>query len=177
MKKIGTLVLTFILLFFSTISTISCDNSGFTLVKSVSITTNGEKLTFKSTTTPQVSFGFNYSLISQSEFIAAPENRKFYGADNSDFNALSKITINDAIKASKHSTHYEVVEKDLEGYWYHEYSYTSQGNVYYEYEKYKYEKTYCNFVYVKVKNDTTLVIKSGNGETTYTVSSYRIKEF
>ena len=174
MKKIGTLALTLILLFFSTISTSSCDNSGFTLVKSVSITTSGEKLSFNSTTTPQTLFTFDCT-ISQSEFIAAPENRKFYDTYNLNFKILSKITINDAIKAAKHSTHYEVVEKELEGYWYCEYPYT-QGTVY-NYVKYKYETTYCNFVYVKVKNDTTLVIKSGSDETTYTVSSYRIEEF
>ena len=176
MKKFGTLVLTIILLVISTLSLCSCSNDGFKLVKSVSITTNGEERTFKSTTSPQVSFATitNDSYISSYEFNSAPENRKFYGTDVS-FNALSKITINDAIKAAKNSTHYEVVEKELKGYWYHTYSYAAHGNVYYV--KYKYEKAYCNFVYVKVKSDSTIVIKRGSTETTYTVSSYSIVEF
>lgn len=171
MKKIGTLVLTFILLVFSTIFISGCNNEGFELVKSVSITTSGEEKVFNSTTTPQVLFEIPID-ISYGEFNAASDNRKFYGVQGWEPNALSKITIKDAISAAKNSTHYEVVEKDLEGYWYRAFSYTTHGKVYYS--KYKYKKTLCNFVYVKVKDDTTLVIRNGDGDTTYTVSSYRI---
>ena len=173
MKKIGALVLSFILLAFSALSISGCSNDGFELVKSVSITTNGEEKTFKSTTTPQVSFT-NDKYIAYDEFYAAPENRKLYGT-GVNVNELSKITISDAIKAAKNATYYEIVEKELDGYWYHKYSHTIHGNVYYV--KYEYEKTYCTFVYVKVKNDSTIVIKRGSAETTYTVSSYSIVKF
>lgn len=111
MKKIGALVLSFILLAFSALSISGCSNDGFELVKSVSITTNGEEKTFKSTTTPQVSFT-NDKYISYDEFYAAPENRKLYGT-GVNVNELSKITISDAIKAAKNATYYEIVEKSL----------------------------------------------------------------
>ena len=169
-KYLLSIVLAFTIIF-SCIGMVGCNN-GFELVKSISITTNGEVKKFSSSSTPYVSL-INDKYISAEEFNNAPEDRKYINGIK--LNELSKITIDEAIKAAKNSTHYEIVEKELEGYWYSKNSYTPNGNIYYH--RYEYENTYCNFVYVKVKNDTTIVIKSGSTETTYTVTSYSIVKF
>lgn len=148
-------------------------NNGFELVKSVSITTNGETKKFSSSTVPKFSFTSS-NVITVEEYDDAPSNRKSYDV-SSELKKLSKTTIDDAIKAAKYSTHYEVVEKELQGYWY-SYNFNIENKKYY-YFKCSYIKTYFDFVYVKVKNDTTIVIKSGSTETTYTVTSYNIVKF
>ncbi len=173
MKKIGTLVLTILLIIVSTVSVSGCsDNDGFHVVKSVTFTTNGEEKKFSSSQSPSFKME-NDDYITAHEFNNAPNDRKIYEAF---YDLDSRYSVNDAIKAAKNATYYEVYEKELAGIWYITYSWTNGvGNTYYK--KGTYKNTYFNFVYVKVKNDTTLVIKSGNAETTYTVSSYRITEF
>ena len=56
------------------------------------------------------------------------------------------------------------------------YYYTKVG---YEYKYYKAELLglYYRYVYVKIVDDDTIIIISGNGKTTYNVSSYSITEF
>ncbi len=147
-------------------------NNNFKLVKSITITTNGESQTFSSSTKPEVVFKENYRYIEKREFDLAPQERKYY---NDEFDVSSKISLDDAIKSAKQSTYYAVVENELKGFYYWAYQYTSNGNIYYT--KREYEKTECRFVYIKIKNDTTIVIKNASNETTYTVTSYRVTYF
>lgn len=145
----------------------------FELVKSITITTDGESKTFSSSTKPQIKLS-DGEYIDLNEFADSPSDRQYFGFDF-DLYKRSGLTISNAIKEANGETHYEIVESLMEGYWYQTYSYTSTGNRYYK--KYKYIKTYCDFVYVNKKNDTTITIKSGNIEATYSVTSYSIKYF
>lgn len=176
MKKFFFLLFTCIIIVASSLCLSSCSNDGFSLVKSITITTSGEEKTFSSYTQPIVKMADSYSYITKSEFEKAPDDRKYYRVNGFDSNSLTKITIDDAIKEAGGSTYYSVVEDDLEGSYYWQYSYTENGNVYYT--KWTYSSTYCKFVYVNVKDDTTIVIRSTQvSETTYTVTSYRITKF
>lgn len=177
MKKLFSLFFTCILIVTSLLCLASCSNDEFSLVKSITITTNGEEKTFSSSSRPIVEMADSYSYITKSEFENAPDDRKYYGVDGFNTNNFTKITINDAIKEADGSTYYRVVEEELEGSYYWQYSYTTNGNVYYT--KWTYSYTYCKFVYAKVKDDTTIVIRSGQvmSETTYTVTSYKITKF
>lgn len=172
MKKLFASIILTLTVIFCCVGMVGCNN-GFKLVKSVSITTNGETKRFNSSTEPLFSLTSN-NIITVEEYDEAPSDRKNYNI-SSELKELSKITINDAIKAAKNSTHYEVKEEELEGYWY-SYTFNWENKQYY-YFKCSYIKTYFDFVYVKVKNDTTVVIKKGNTETTYIVTSYNIIKF
>lgn len=174
MKKFLSIIILALTVFICCVGTVGC-NSGFKLVKSVTITTNGETKTFNSSTKPKFSLIWYGSEITEEEFNDAPIDRKIYSNNNINEN-LSKITVNDAIKAAKNATHYEVVEKHLQGYWY-SYKFHYYGDKKYHYFKANYKYTYFDFVYAKVKNDTTITIREGDTETTFTVSSYKLVEF
>lgn len=174
MKKLFITILALLQFTMLSFCFVGCNNNNFQLVKSITITTNGTQKTFSSSTKPDVVFKENYTYITEEEFNNAPDNRKYY---NDEFNnaVFSKISIADAIKSAKKSTSYEIVENELKGFYYWAYWYTPGGNIYYT--KREYEKTSFRFVYAKVKNDTTIVIKRANSETTYIVTSYDIKYF
>ena len=175
MKKLFVIILVFLQLTIFSVCFVGCNNNNsFKLVKSITITTSGEEKTYSSSTVPNVVFKENYKYITKQEFDNAPDNRKYF---NDEFNnaLFSKISITDAIKAAKNSTSYEIVENELKGFYYWAYWYTPNGNIYYT--KREYEKTSFHFIYVEIKNDTTVVIKRGNSETTYTVTSYSVKYF
>ena len=175
MKKTFTAILVLLQILTCTFSFIGCsDNNNFKLVKSIKIVTNGTEKKFSSSTKPDVIFKENYHYISQDEFARAPTNRKYY---NDEFNSssFSKISIDDAIKSAKNSTIYEIVESELQGFYYWCYWFETGGNIYYT--KREYEVTRFQFVYVCIKNDTTVIIKHGSNETTYTVTSYTVNYF
>lgn len=162
----------------------------FRMVSSITIVTGGETKKFGTTTSPIVDIGdyMVYKFIEdpnakdEEEFAAAPEERKFYDVAGGEKRILtdavasqmSKISFEEAVKAANGATYYEIVEPELEGYYYFKSRYTPKGNTYYG--KMKYSKTHFNFTYVKVKSDTTIIIKIGKGETTYQVTSYSIIE-
>lgn len=174
MKRLFITILVFFQFIICTLGFIGCDNNNFKLVKSITITTNGSEKTFSSSTKPDVIFKENYRYITKNEFNNAPNSRKYY---NDEFKeaVFSKISISDAIKSAKNSTSYEIVESELIGFYYWAYWHTPSGNIYYT--KREYEKTSFIFVYVKIKNNTTVVIKRASTETTYTVTSYSITYF
>ena len=189
MKKFGSVFALAIVLALCCFVPTGCSN-GFKMVKSITITTGGETKTFSTTTSPLLDFTdlATYALISdpnaaeEENYAAAPENRKYYdiaGGERKEMttptgSAASKISFNDAAKAAKGDTHYEIVEPHLKGDYYFKSRYTPTGNTYYS--KMTYIKTYFNFTYVNIKSDTTIVIKSDNSETTYQVTSYKIEE-
>lgn len=168
MKKTFIVILVFLQFIACSFCFIGCNNS-FKLVKSIKITTNGAEKTFSSSTKPEVVF-IGSIPITEDEFDNAPNNRKYVN-----YAALSKISINEAIKSAKNSTSYEIVESELEGYYY--FACWDQLVGHFLYSKRKYEKTRFHFVYVKVKNDTTVVIKRDSTETTYSVTSCSITYF
>lgn len=165
-------------------------SDGFRMVKSITITTGGETKKFGTTTSPIVDIEnpVVYKLVEnpnakdEEEFSAAPEERKFYNVaggkqrilTDAVASQMSKISFEDAVKVAKGATYFETIEPELEGYYYFKERYTPNGNTYYC--KMKYVKTHFNFTYVKVKNDTTIIIKVGKGETVYQVTSYKIEE-
>ena len=189
MKKFGSVFALAIVLALCCFVPTGCSN-GFKMVKSITITTGGETKTFGTTTSPILDFTdlVVYDLIEnpyadeEKDFAAAPEERKFYdiaGGERKQMTTefqskMSTISFDDAVKAAKGDTYYEIVEPELEGYYYFKSRYTPTGNTYYS--KMKYIKTHFNFTYVNIKSDTTIVIKSGKSETTYQVTSYKIEE-
>lgn len=189
MKKISKVFVMVFVLALSCFVPTGCSND-FKMVKSITITTGGETKTFGTTMSPIVDIenAVVYECIEdpnakdEEEFAAAPEERKFYNVaggkqrilTDAVASQMSKISFEDAVKAANGATYYEIVEPELEGYYYFKERYTPNGNTYYG--KMKYVKTHFNFTYVKVKNDTTIIIKVGKGETVYQVTSYKIEE-
>lgn len=185
MKKLFVVTLAFLQLALCGFLFTGCNGGGFKVVKSITITTGGYYTGFESSTKGEAQF--KSTSITKEEFDNAPDDRKYYKDYNkynySGFNkkkVVSKISIESAIKSANNKTIYEVVENELKGSYY-EVVILNYGVKDLEeeigYTKYEYEKTTFNFVYVKIKNDTTLVIRSDNAETTYTVTSYSITEF
>ena len=180
MKKLFVVTLAFLQLALCGFLFTGCNGGGFKVVKSITITTGGYYTGFESSTKGEVQF--KSTSITKEEFDNAPDDRKFVDAKNEFVKGSikSKISIESAIKSANNKTIYEVVEDELKGSYYQFNSAYSglegiAGKI--AYTKYEYEKTTFNFVYVKIKNDTTLVIRSDNAETTYTVTSYSITEF
>lgn len=183
MKRIYKTLSVIVVLLLVCLCLTSCSDD-FEMVKSISIVTGGETKTFRTTTTPVVELSdaiYYDPAEGKALFDAAPENRKLYNVVDEgkpltidDINKMSKISFADAVKSAKGSTHYETVEPALKGYYYEMSRYAPNGYTYYT--RMSYIKTYFNFVYVKIKNDTTIVIKSGNNETTYQVTSYKIEK-
>lgn len=172
MKKLFASIILTLTVIFCCVGMVGCNN-GFQLVKSISITTSGETKSFSSSSEPQISYAYT-NAITEEEYNNAPKERRlYYGTETK---KASKITVEDAIKAAKNSTRYKVVEEQLKGFWYYSH-FDFYGSKKYYYNKSKYEYTYFNFVYVKVKNDTTIVIRKGDTETTYTVTRYNIVKF
>ncbi len=178
MKKILSLIFACIFTF-GVFTVSSCSNDGFEVVKSITFVSDGERASFRSSAYAEIKCN-NAIEITEKEFLAMPKERRFIlstsvssGAFNSqqEILSVSKITIEDAIKRADGATYYEEVEEDLQGY-----IYTQERGGYYKKE---YQLTYFNFVYVKVKSDTTLVIRKGKEtvETTYIVTSYSISRF
>lgn len=182
MKKLFVVTLAFLQLTLCGVLFTGCSDGGFKLVKSIKITTGGYYRGFESSTKGEAKF--KSTSITKEEFDNAPDDRKYYKDilvyGKNGFVKGSKIPVESVIKSANNKTIYEVVEDELKG------SYYEENILYYEsegiagkiaYTKYEYEKTTFNFVYVKIKNDTTLVIRSDNAETTYIVTSYSITEF
>ena len=182
MKKLFIITLAFLQLTLCGFLFTGCSGGGFKLVKSIIITTDGYYKIFNSSTKGEAQF--KSTSITKEEFDNAPDDRKYYKDifvyGKNGFVKGSKIPVESVIKSAKNKTIYEVVENELKGLYY-EVVILNYGVKDLEeetdYTKYEYEKTTFNFVYVKIKNDTTLVIRSDNAETTYTVTIYSITEF
>ena len=170
-KRIFSIVL-ILILFIYCFAVAGCNN-GFELVKSITITTNGETKRFGSSVEPDFYYTSS-NIINEEDYNNAPIERKL-ASGTEKIKKASNITVEEAFKLSKNSTRYEVVEEQLEGFWY-----KMNFNIYtkkYNYLKLRYGYTYFNFVYAKIKNDTTIAIRQKNVETTYSVTSYSIVKF
>ena len=165
-KKIVCFFIVFVVLiqglFFS-----SCSN-GWELVSSITITTNGETKTFSSGCSDE--FGMPID-ITKEEYT---KNRKNRDLDKDDNRYIKKLSISKVADIIDGGTSYSYQEKEMKGYWYYMWYGWSSGNVFYA--KKPYIETIYTLTYVKILNDTTIKIKSSKGETTYTVTSYSIRE-
>ncbi len=173
MKKIIIIISCCILAIGAILLFYSCSKSKdqFEPVLSVTFTSNGNEQTF----TSHIQVEYSSATIDAEEYNNAPTDRKHNGAIS--MNSLSKIKIYDHLKTAKNSTYITIFEDELDGN-----HYCTFFDIYLNktrYVKYTYVKTACHYVYVNVKNDNTLVIRSGrnNSETTYTVTSFKITEF
>ena len=149
----------------------SCNNDGWELVSSITITTDGKTKTFKS----QIVHSFGEpDFITEEEYEQASSNRKLSDytlgipSEGGKYKSFAEIE-----KISNGSTQYSYKEENLKGDWYY-YTYTYPSSKR-EYLKKTYIHTSYYLVYVKVVNDSTIKIKTHSGETTYTVTSYSIK--
>ena len=150
----------------------SCKNDGWELVSSITIATDGKTKTFTSKTVH--SFG-EPDFITEEEYEQASSNRKLsdYALDipseGGKYKSFAEIE-----KISNGATQYSYKEENLKGDWYY-YIYRYPNSSKREYLKKPYIQTSYYLVYVKVVNDSTIKIKTNQGETTYTVTSYTIK--
>lgn len=152
----------------SAFSLSSCTIDKWELVDSITITTDGKEKTFKS----NVVHGFGASSeVTKDEY---EKNRKGKDLDNHDDRGKYK-SFSEIEKISNGATEYSYKEPSLNGDWY--YCVYPYPDFKVEYRKKPYLNTSYYLVYVKVVNDTTIKIKTWQGETTYTVTSYTIKDY
>lgn len=170
MKKFIPIFIVVLLLCFVMFYYTGC-SIGYKAVQSVTFTTNGVNKTCRSGKTNVFGHQLN---ITEEEYNEKSKNRYTGVIDSIQTPSLETI-----LKKANGKTTYKYVEEKLEGYWYWTTFNTNGGlntGTRYYWKKQYYETNYY-FVYVKVVNDTTLKIKDSKGETTYTVSNYRITYF
>ena len=170
MKKIISVFIA-TLLFCSLTFCGGCSN-GYKPVKSITFTSNGVTKTCNSHKANAFS---RPEEITEEEFDQAISNN--YKRQKSYTDSIQTPSLETILKNAKDKTTYEYIEPKLEGYWYYSYFGTNFSSGSYSYWKTKYAKTNYYFVYVKVVSDTILKIKDRNGETTYTVTSYKLTSF
>ena len=172
MKKIISCFLCFVIIVLSIFSLGACKNDEWELVSSITITTDGKTKTFKS----QIVHSFGEpDFITEEEYEQASPNRKLsdytLNIPNKDGKYKSFTEIE---KISNGATEYSYTEENLKGDWYY-YVNRYPGLPITEYLKKPYLYTSYYLVYIKVVNDNTIRIKTHSSETTYTVTSYSIK--
>ena len=147
-----------------------CSN-GYKAVNSVTFITNGVEKTCRSYKTNK--FGH------QLETTVEEYNEKYKTRHIDVADSILTPSLETILKKANGKTTYRYVEEKLDGYWYWN-TFNINGGLNsgtrYYWKKRYYETNYY-FVYVKVVDNTTLKIKDSKGETTYTVSSYRITDF
>ena len=149
-----------------------CSND-YKAVRRITFTTNGVEKTCGSYKANE--FSYFPKEITKEEFDQAISND--YKRQKSYTDSIQTPSLETILKNAKGKTTYEYIEPKLEGYWYYSTFNTNFSANEYYYWKTKYEKTNYYFVYVKVVSDTILKIKDRNGETTYTVTSYKLTRF
>ena len=168
-KIFSFLIILIFLLQISVFNLSSCSkNDDWELVNSITITTDGKTKTFKSSVFH--SFG-EPSEVTKDEY---ENNRKGKDLDNNDDKGKYK-SFSEIEKISNGATEYSYEEPSLNGDWYY-YVFLYPDDYRPVYRKKPYLYTNYYLVYVKVVNDTTIKIKTWQGETTYTVTSYTIKD-
>lgn len=148
-----------------------CSNDGFELVCQVEYTTNGVVKTEDSR------YDIHYSAatyITKEEYDASPVKQRITGVSSS-----GKLPTNHKIpNNAKDKTSYQIDAKvtttdDLKRYYYAYHTFAQTNQYFMVKEMY----TTYYYIYVKVVDSTTIIVRNNKGDTTYTVSSYRITKF
>ena len=149
---------------------------GFTEVASISFTTAGESRTLYSTWYINVG---KYEISTREEYYNATFKGSVMAPNNVNVDTISWYTsdlFSGNIYNIKNKPYkpYGITEDDIGEYFYifaHDLgAYTTS------YYKVEITEVGSSYLQVKVKNDTTIVVKRGVNETTYTVTSYRLNK-
>ena len=144
---------------------------GWQLVSSITINVGGVEKSFIS---EQVNCFYEHCKISGDEFYNNHAGRNL-DYKNDIGKALSIIEVSELTNGA---TSYSYGEPKLEGYWYHIHKRNETPTlIVSDYCKVVYKETTYTLIYIKIVNDTTIKIKTSDGETTYTVMSYSAKHF
>ena len=143
--------------------------SGWQLVDSITINVGGVEKNF---TSEKNNCFYEHCKISGDEFYNNHTGRNLDYKD--DDNKI--LTIVEVSELTNGATSYSYNEPQLEGYWYHIHKRNETPTlIVSDYCKVVYKETIYTLVYIKIVNDTTIKIKTINGETTYMVISYSVK--
>ena len=169
MYKKGFIAIILLSIIMQTLFFFAFSNIGLKLVRIVTINTSGTEKTFSSNKSNH--FGALIE-VTEDEY---SKNRSGRDIDNRDDQNIKTLSFSEVSRITKGGTSYSYKETLLKGYWYHRYVATFGGfNIFYYKEPYI--ETSYSLVYIKIINDTTIKIKTGKGETTYTVTSYTFKQ-
>lgn len=169
-KKIICFISTMLLLILMIIVPLGCSDSGYKIIRSIEYTTNGK--TQKQSSSCSTHYGA-YIPITKEKYETSP---RYKVLDKNAFNGPSLISVS---KEAKGATHIKVdaikkqEDDDLERYYQ---TYDIDNKIWRYYVTHEMYYDYY-FVYVKVVNSTTIIVRDNKGDTTYTVTSYRITDF
>ena len=144
-----------------------CNSKKYVAVAQVEFTTSGELI--KKTSTKRAMYKFNQS-ITADEYWSVPYENHITNQSMEKIDLKANYVIP---KEERGKTQFVVKPTKTTSMYYQSYSFTGAPL----YSEYKYEGTEYLIVYVKVINNTTIIVKDNYGETIYNVSSYRITEF
>ena len=147
-------------------SFISCKTDDeFAFIYSITFTSAGETKRLDSTV-HRVDI---YEKIEKSEYMNAPSTQYYLSPDR--LPPQHKSGLIKLKELPKNGTTYEVKKNNWNET---EYQYWSYGTSYY---KSTGEEVTYEYIYLKVIDNETIIIKASNGETTYKVTSYRARYF
>ena len=145
--------------------------SGWQLVSGITINVCGVE---KSFTSEKSNYFDEHCKISADEFYNNHMGRNLDYKNDDD----KILTIVEISELTNGATSFSYNEQKLEGYWYHIHKRNETPTlIVSDYCKVVYKETTYTLVYIKIVNDTTIRIKTSDGETTYTVISYSVKYF
>ena len=149
----------------------ACSNDGFELVYGVEYTTNG------STKSEYSRWRVHYSAatyITKQEYDASPSNQRISSSGSGGRLPKSYKIPDEAEGKTLYIVYAKKTSSDnLKRYYW---ARNSIANITQYFEVEEMYTTYY-YVYVKVIDSTTIVVRNDNGDTTYTVSSYSITKF
>lgn len=143
-----------------------CQSHKFIAVAQVEFTTNGELV--KKISKRYGMYTYSHS-VTADDYWSVPYEQHI--SDQSFQGTNLKVTYQ-IPKEERGKTRYEVKADETKIVYYQSYSFGSPI-----YSAYKYTGVAYLIVYVKIINNSTIVVRDNKGETTYTVSSYKITEF
>lgn len=170
-KTVCFISITLLLSFFMTMVPFGCSNSGFKMVSSIEYTTNGTTMT--RVTSCRTHYGAGI-YITEQEYEAAPTYKRIQ--DKYTFNGPSLTSVAETAKGKPY-VEVRATKKQEEDdlYRYYKKFNSDLGDFQYYKAPEMYHAYY--FIYVKVVDSATIIIRDHKGDTTYTVTSHRIKYF
>lgn len=168
MKRIVSLFLLFTLAILSLLST-GCSIEKYKLIWSVSYTVDGKTYTEKSTYGIAIK-GASMGIDCTEEDYLSAEHR----FENGPFKFTGYELPQNSTTVQAHGT---LTEEDVGEYFYVKTSYYNPPVSQVWYKKYEFAGFGYHYVYVKVVDDDTIIIKKDGTKTTYNVSSYSLTYF
>lgn len=168
---------TIILLFIASFMLVSCGNNQFKEVRSVTFTSNGKTQTFYPTW--YIVPSSIYENATEEEYKTADFKTSVMVPNNTTVDTIAFYTTdlfsgNILGVSSRPYKPYNISKDDIGKYLY---IYAHDlGDYFRKFFKIEIRDVGTDYIQVKVKNDTTIVIKKNGRETTYTVTSYSIVE-